>query len=253
MLLAIWSLAAFGHARQMPGTSPAGSSRQSGSAGSVGAQNPARANPAQQDALENPILEQDDEERNITYVESHVTFEYRHDEFDGGSNGDSFKTEWLQSFGPSHRMAAGIALPFEHASGEQGEPSANGIGDIKLEFRGMLGKGEKFEHAAGIELTLPSTSNDEIGEGQTVLTFIWGCSTQLTTHTLLSAELGYNKAVQNQRETPGVNSIEPELILSQAFARRFDGYLDWDRYYDFGVDEYVQTVQRGLEFALDRQ
>lgn len=219
----------------------------------MGAQNPARANPAQQDALENPILEQDDEERNITYVESHVTFEYRHDEFDGGSNGDSFKTEWLQSFGPSHRMAAGIAPPFEHASGEQGEPSANGTGDIKLEFRGMLGKGEKFEHAAGIELTLPSASNDEIGEGQTVLTFIWGCSAQLTTHTLLGAESGYNKAVQNQRETPGVNSIEPELILSQAFARRFEGYLDWDSYYDFGFDEYVQTVQRGLEFALDRQ
>jgi hypothetical protein len=150
-------------------------------------------------------------------------------------------------------MAAGIELPFEHASGEQGETSVNGIGDIKLEFRGMLGKGEKFEHAAGIELTLPSASNDEIGEGQKVLTFIWGCSAQLTTHTLLSAELGYNKAVQNQRETPGVNSIEPELILSQAFAGRFEGYLDWDSYYDFGVDEYVQTVQRGLEFALDRQ
>lgn len=62
MLLAIWSLAAFGHARQMPGTSPAGSSQQQGSAGSVGAQNPARANPPQQDELENPILEQDVEE-----------------------------------------------------------------------------------------------------------------------------------------------------------------------------------------------
>jgi hypothetical protein len=65
--------------------------------------------------------------------------------------------------------------------------------------------------------------------------------------------LGYNKAVQNQRETPGVNSMEPELILSQAFARRLGGYLDWDSYYDFGVDEYVQTAQTGLEFALDRQ
>ena len=118
-------------------------------------------------------------------------------------------------------------------------------------FRGMLGKGEKFENAAGIEITLPSASNEELGEEQTVLRFVWGFSGQLSSHTLLSGEVGYNKAVENQHETPGINSIEPELILSQVFAKRFGGYLDWDNYYEFDIDRYVTTLQVGLEFALD--
>jgi len=241
-------------AQQPPAAVPQGSPQQSGPAGSSGTQNPTTANPGQQDALDNPLLEQTDEERNITYMESHVSFKYRHDAFDGGASGDSYKFHWLQSFGPSHRMAAGIELPFVHASGEgPGESSVNGLGDITLDFRGMLGKSEKFEHAAGLEITLPSASNDRIGDSQTVLKFIWGCSAQLTTHTLLSAEVGYNKAVQNQRATPGVNNIEPEIILSQAFAKRVGGYLDWDNYYEFNVDEYVQTLEIGLEIALDRQ
>lgn len=257
LLAIVWILMALersAHGQGKPGTSSPNSPRQSASTAPPGKQNPVPTRSATQDALDDPILEQADEERNITYMESHVAFKYRHDEFDGGSSGDSYKTHWLQSFGPHNRMAAGIEIPFAHASGEgQDEPSAKGIGDIKLDFRGMLGKGEKFEHAAGIELTLPSASNEEIGEGQTVLTFIWGCSGQLTTRTLLSAELGYNKAVENQRATPGVNSIEPELILSQEFAKRFAGYLDWDNHYNFSVDEYVQTLQAGLEIALDHR
>jgi hypothetical protein len=71
-------------------------------------------------------------------------------------------------------MAAGIELPFVHATGGGSEPSTNGLGDIKLDFRGMLGKYEKFEHAAGIELTLPSAATHVIGEGRTVLKIVWG-------------------------------------------------------------------------------
>src|SRR5271157_3189174 len=102
----------------------------------------------------------------------------------------------LTGFSPSGRMAAGIELPFVHFNGGNGEPSGDGLGDIKLEFRGMLGKGEKFEYAAGIEITVPSASNDLVGENETVIRLVWGFSAQVTPHTLLSGELGYNKAVQ---------------------------------------------------------
>jgi hypothetical protein len=253
LLAALWTFAALGQSsssQQAPGSNSASSPKQSATATSSGVQSPANL---VQRALENPLLEQEDEERNITYMESHISFEYRHDRLDGGSSGDTMTTHWQQSFGSSHRMAAGIEVPIVHASGEQDEPSANGVGDIKLDFRGMIGKGEKFEHAAGIEITLPSASNDEIGDGEVVLRFAWGCTGELTAHTLLSAELGYNKAVENQRSGMGTNSVEPELILSQAFTKRFGGYLDWDSYYDFSASQYVQTLQAGLEIALDRQ
>src|SRR5215467_5531046 len=62
----------------------------------------------------------------------------------------------------------------------QNEPNANGVGDILLEFMGMLGKTEKFEHSAALEVTVPS-ANDALarlsvigGEGEMVIRPAWG-------------------------------------------------------------------------------
>lgn len=176
-----------------------------------------------------------------------------HDEFDEGASGDQVRIDWLQSFGSSGRMAAGIELPIVHYNGGDFEPSGRGLGDIKLQFRGMLGKWERFEHAAGIEITVPSASNDPVGEHQTAIRLVRGFSTQVTPLTLLSGELGYNKAVQTSHGLAGTNNLQPELILAQAFAKCAAGYLDWDTYYDFNASEYAQTLKVGLEFELDHK
>src|SRR5271157_1689383 len=183
------------------------------SAGSLGEQTSAHATPSPDDALDNPVLEQADEERNITYMQSHITFKYNHDEYDGGSSGDLVQVDWLQSFASSNRMAAGIELPLVHFNGSNGEPGGSGLGDIKLQFRGMLGKWEKFEHAGGIEITVPSASNDLVGENETVIRLVWGFSAQVTPHTMLSGELGYNKAVQTSHALTGTNEkgVPPAL------------------------------------------
>lgn len=238
---------------QASGTAKQQTPQPSAPASSFPAQTSANAKASADDALENPVLEQADEEQSITYMQSHVTFKYNHDEYDEGASGDRVRIDWLQSFGPSQRLAAGIELPFVGFHGSNGEPSGSGLGDIVLKFRGMLGQGEKFEHAAGIEITVPSASNDQVGENETVIRLVWGFSAQLTPRTLLSGELGYNKAVQTSHGLPGTNSIEPELILSQAFAKRAGGYLDWDTYYDFSVSEFGQTMKAGLEFELDHK
>ena len=196
------------------------------------------------------MLEEADEEQSLTYMRSHVTFKYNHDEYDQGSSSDRFRIDWLQSFGAASRMAAGIELPLVRFNGGNNEPSGNGLGDIKLQFKGMLGKGEKFEHAAGIEITTPSASNDKVGEGETVLRVAWGFTQEITRHTLLSGELGYNKAVHARHGLPGTNDIEPELILAQAFAKRISGFLDWDTYYDFNASEYAQALKAGLNIEL---
>jgi hypothetical protein len=90
-----------------------------------------------------------------------------------------------------------------------------------------------------------------------VLKFGWGFSGQLAANTLLNGEIGYNRAVENQRPEPDMNSFEPELILTQGITKRIDGYLDWDNYYEFNYEfnlhEYVMTLQVGPDIALDRK
>ena len=207
---------------------------------------------AAQDALENQLLLEVDDEQVITYMESHVAFKYRYDSFEGGVAANEFRLRWQQAIGDSQRVAVAIEAPFLHVSGPENS-STGGFGDLKLELRGMLQKQEKFEQAVGVELTLPSASNEALGEGQTILKLVWGFSAQLARQTIFSGEFGYNKAIVNHGPEPGTNSIEPELILTQGFTKRFGGYLDWDNYYEFSIDKYINTMKIGLEFALDKK
>ena len=220
---------------------------------SSGSQPSSSAAPRQETALDNPVLEQADEERNIISIQSRLSFTYDHDACDGWASFGCFRVNWLQSFGSSHSLAAEIELPFAFYDGGNSEPSSHGLGDITVKFIDMLDQGEKFEHAAGIEITAPSASSHLIGEGETVMKLVWGFSTQVTPHTLLSGQLGYNLAVQASQGHPGSNEIEPELILAQAFAKRVGGYIDWDSYYDFNASKYLQILKLGVDVELDRK
>jgi len=186
-------------------------------------------------------------------MDSHLALKYNYDSFEGGSSLDRIRVHWLEAFGPSHHFAAGVEVPFLYFNGEGTEPNASGIGDLSVEFRARLTKSEKFDQAAGVELTMPSASNNLLGTGDTVIKASWGFSTQIAPHTLLSGEVSYNKAIQNQRSQPGVNYLEPELILAQGFGKRVGVFLDWDGYYDFNRADYIQTLKAGLELELDHR
>ena len=212
-----------------------------------------------EDALENPVLEQADEDDKVTSLESRVVFKYNHAAFDSSSRGDYMRLEWVQAFGPSKRMAVRFELPLIHVNGVTDEPNANGVGDILLEFIGMLGKTEKFQHSAALEVTVPS-ANDALarlgvigGEGETVIRPAWGFTAQVTASTLLSGNLAYSKAVHTRYGFEGTNQIEPQLILSQAFSKRVGGFLEWNTYYDFNATQWAQALQVGIDFLLDRK
>jgi hypothetical protein len=225
-----------------------------------GAQTSLPSAPSQEDALENPVLEQADEDDKVTGLESRIAFTYDYAGFDGGASGDYLRFEWVQAFGPGKRLAVKVEFPFFiRFDGGAGEPNANGVGDTLVEFAAMLGKGEKFEHAAAVEVTAPSASDSLVrlgvlgGEGETVIRVAWGFSAQVTPHTLLSGDLGYNKAVHARYGPETINEIEPELILSQAFGKRVGGYLEWNTYYDFTASQWAQAMKVGIEFVLDRR
>src|SRR5208283_1108340 len=71
-------------AQDTPVSSPATqqATQSTSPASSTSAQAPAPAKPKPDDALDNPVIEQADEEQSITYLKSHVTFKYNHDEYD---------------------------------------------------------------------------------------------------------------------------------------------------------------------------
>jgi hypothetical protein len=203
---------------------------------------------------ESILVDLADREDKIQYIASYATFEYGHDRFGDHSQGDSMLFHWLQSFGPSKRLAAGIEFPVIYES----LPGAAGIGDVMLEFRGMLSKGEKFEHAAVFQITVPSGTRQLIDDGhildgQTILTLGWGCSAHLAEHTEVSLELHYNKAVHSRTSDPKRNYLEPQLIVSQGIMERLAGYLEWNQYYEYSKRLYVPLLKPGLTISLGRE
>jgi hypothetical protein len=197
------------------------------------------------------LLDQADEEEKETSIESYVSLRYRHDQFLEGLNGDELRIHWQQSFGPSGRFAAGIELPFIDVRGDGS--NAAGTGDTHLDFRGMISKGERFEQAAGIEVIAPSASHELLDDGQTILGFLWGFSVKIAGRTTLDGEARYRKAVSSRFGTPELNNVGGEFILTQAFTRRFSGFLDSENYYEFSLHGPVDTLKIGADFVLDRQ
>jgi len=122
----------------------------------------------------------------------------------------------------------------------------------------MLWKGERLEHAEGIEITVPLGSQVLINEGhildgQTVLSVAWGSTTQATGHTVFDANLHYYKAVHSRSTASKRNYIEPELIVTHAFTKRVAGYLECIQYYEFSQSHYVATLKPGVGFAIDSE
>jgi hypothetical protein len=197
------------------------------------------------------VLDRADDEKKETYIESYVSLRYRHDQFLEGLNGDELRIYWQQSFGPSGRLAAGIELPLTDVRGD--DSNAAGLGDIYLDFRGLISKGERFEQAASIEVLAPAASHQLLDDGQTVLGFLWGFSAKIAERTKLDGVARYRKAMSSRFGTPEVNNVGGEFILTQAFTQRFAGFLDSENYYEFSVHGYVNTLKIGAEVLLDRQ
>lgn len=197
------------------------------------------------------VLGQADKEDKETYIESYVSLGYRHDHFREGLNGEELRVHWQQAFGPSGRLTAGIEPAFVDIRGDGS--NAAGIGDVRLDFRGLINKGERFKQGTGIEVIAPSAGHELLDDGQTVLGFLWGFSTKIAGRTTLDGEARYRKAVSSRFGTPELNNLGGEFILTHAFTQRFGGFLDSDNYYEFSIHGYVNTLKIGAEVLLDRQ
>ena len=196
------------------------------------------------------VLDQADKQDKETYIESYVSLGYRHDHFLEGLRGEELRTHWQQAFGPSGRLTAGIEPAFIDI---RGGSNAAGIGDIRLDFRGLISMGARFKQASGIEVIAPSARHQLLDNGQTVLGLLWGFSAKIAGRTTLDGEARYRKAVSSRFGTPELNNLGGEFILTQAFTPRFGGFLDSDNYHEFSVHGYVNTLKIGAEVLIDRQ
>jgi hypothetical protein len=213
----------------------------------------AQAAPANPQSIYEPVLDQSDEDEKEVYTESHVAFHYRHDWFDEGLRGDEVRTHWQQAMGLSGRMAFGIEVPLINVRDVHGGESTTGTGDIQLDFRGVIGKYERFEHAVGVGALVASSSHEDLDDGQTVLGAVWGCSAQITDRNTLDAIVRYKRGIYTKWGMPKRNNLGADVIATHAFTPRLAAYFEADGYYEFsqGIEGYAQTLKAGTEVIVD--
>jgi hypothetical protein len=206
----------------------------------------------EQDALDNPVLEQADEEQLIPYIKSRVTLKYDRLRADDGGTVNQGRLYWLQAFGETQRFGTSIELPLLGVNPAAGNAGATGFGDMKVAFRAMISKSQKFEQAAEAEFTFPTAGSKVLGFNETVYRTAWGFSREITKDFLLSGNLSYNKTIQSRNVPQLTNFLEPELILSHDFTKHVAAYVDWDTFYDFTVSQYGQIMKLGAVWVIDR-
>jgi hypothetical protein len=208
--------------------------------------------------LDDVLLEETDDDVEPADLFSRVSFEYDHGSFSGGKSNNRERIKGEQAFGPKGRLAFGYEIPIIKGfgfdlDGGASSPSGRGLGDIKLSMSGVLSANERFKQAAKVEVTFPSAPDNIKGAGQLVIKMAWGFSTPLGAKTAFNGVLAYNKAATTQEGAQGVNTFEPEAIVTHEFKKRLAGFLDYDTYWDFNADEFGQTLKAGLLFALDEK
>jgi hypothetical protein len=203
--------------------------------------------------LDNPILRQADQDQVPNDLFNRITFKYDHTTISSGSQRERLRVAGEQTLSQGDRIALGYEIPFFiQAHSGPGDQRGRGLGDMKLSFSGVLGKGEKFSNAAKVEFTFPSASDPTVGGGQNIVKLAWGFSRPLASRTVLNGILAYNKGLTARPGAKGDNSFEPEAVLAQAFSESVGAFLDWDTYQDFNAGRFGQTLKFGLEFQLDR-
>jgi hypothetical protein len=239
------------HAQQTPPTNGDQTQTAPSQAGAAGLQ-------TESHPLDDVLLEETDDDVEPTALFSRVSFEYDHGSFSGGKSNNRERIKGEQVFGAIPRLAFGYEIPIIRGfgfnlAGGASLPSGRGLGDIKLNVSGVLGENAWFKHAAKVEVTFPSAPDSVKGAGQLVIKMAWAFTTPLGAKTVFNGILAYNKAATAREGYQGLNNLEPEAIVTHRFTNRVAGFLDYDTYWDFNVDEFGQTLKAGLLFALDEK
>ncbi len=203
------------------------------------------------DALDEPLLQDADEDQVPSDLFSRLTLKYDHLAYAAGYESDRFRLSGQQAL-DRNRFSLGYELPFLDLRGGAAPSSGPSLGDIKLSLNAGLGRWDRFTNAATIEATLPSASEPGLGLGQNLLRMAWGFSIPLARETVLSGTLAYNKGVSAPAGQQGANSFEPEWVLAQGIGRHLAGFLDWDTYRDFNAGQFGQTLKAGLVIQLEK-
>jgi hypothetical protein len=144
-------------------------------------------------------------------------------------------------------------MPFVRETG----PDYGGLGDGRVELRGVLGRTENAEHVLAVGVTVP-TGNQSLIEhghsvdGQTIVSIAWGGEFRVATETLLYGSVQYNKGLTVRTEGPKRNFLQPEIIITQGLSQHFAAYAEYSSYYEFSIHEYVPTAKLGFEITVDR-
>jgi hypothetical protein len=243
LLLFGWAVAP-AHAQSNAGGAPAQSQAAS-----------AQATPQQQaeKPLDDPLLLATDDEEIPQDLFSRVVLQYDHLMFSNGAAGDRVRLSGQQTFGARNRLGIVYELPYFNIHGGVHAANGDGLGDIKLEANYLLGKTDRFSNAVRAEFTFPSGSNNVVSLGQNIVKMAYGFSIPLTSSTVFTGVLAYNKGMTARPGQQGFNTLEPDAILMHRFSKRVAAFLDWDSYYDFNADNYGQTLKTGMTIQLDRK
>jgi hypothetical protein len=144
-------------------------------------------------------------------------------------------------------------MPFVRETG----PDYGGLGDGRLELRGVLSKSENAEHVLAVGVTVPTGSQSLIEhghsvDGQTIVSVAWGGEFRVAAETLLYANVQYNKGLTVRTEGPKRNFLQPDAVLTQGLSQHVAAYAEYGSYYEFSIHEYVPTAKLGFEIAVDR-
>lgn len=196
-------------------------------------------------ATSTKLIQEEVGDRDITYLRTRAVFRYDYQEQNGPTETNRFRLKLVYGFGANQRFGVAVNVPVVWMQTPTG--TVFGSGDTDVTGGVVVYQTKQVRTGFLGEVTVPTSSENALGGGNTNLKGSWGITYVLSNRFEFYGSFSYKQSVSTSRGAP-VKQFEPDVALNMRVLKT-TWYVESDSYYDFNPEQFAPMIKTGLARA----
>lgn len=196
-------------------------------------------------ATSTKLIQEEVGDRDITYLRTRAVFRYDYQEQNGPTETNRFRLKLVYGFGANQRFGVAVNVPVVWM--QTPTKTVFGSGDTDVTGGVVIYQTKQVRTGFLGEVTVPTSSENSIGGGNTNLKGSWGITYVLSNRFEFYGSFSYKQSVSTSRGAP-VKQFEPDVAVNMRVLKT-TWYVESDSYYDFNPEQFAPMIKTGVARA----
>ena len=196
-------------------------------------------------ATSTKLIQEEVGDRDITYLRTRAVFRYDYQEQNGPTETNRFRLKLVYGFGANQRFGVAVNVPVVWM--QTPTKTVFGSGDTDVTGGVVIYQTKQVRTGFLGEVTVPTSSENSIGGGNTNLKGSWGITYVLSNRFEFYGSFSYKQSVSTSRGAP-VKQFEPDVAVNMRVLKT-TWYVESDSYYDFNPEQFAPMIKTGVASA----